>query len=83
MVAVTPPPVIEPVVIYDAIRTDHEWGVYFWTTDGYGTPIDGRPPTPFQKALWVVPFAILCGALITMAILIVVAEAIRFVGWSP
>jgi hypothetical protein len=72
-----PPAITDPVVMYDAIRTYHEYGPYSWTTDGYGAMVDGRPPSAFERALWWGPIVVLVGALICMWIALMVADLWR------
>jgi hypothetical protein len=72
-----PPAIAAPVVMYDAIRTYHGWGPYFWTTDGYGRLIGGSPPSTIEKALWWGPIVVLVGALISIWIALMVADLWR------
>jgi len=79
---VTPPPITEPVVMYEAIRTYHEWGPWTWTTDGYGTVLDGTPPSPLMEKLFIAALATPVAILIGLVLLVWIIAALRFLG-SP
>lgn len=54
----TPPSINDPVVMYDAIRTYHEWGLWAWETDHRGNVTAGRQPRWWEKAMFLSPVPI-------------------------
>lgn len=70
----TPPPIVAPVVMYDAITVYHEWGIWSWETDYWGNATRGEPPSELQKALYLAPFIVMLALLATGVVALVIHD---------